>query len=147
MNDNVIPLRRVQQEQPAESAEPPSVVTSSDRLLIMLNATQERGMTWRDVAAVTETSHGSASGLLSRLHKRGAIRRLSDEREGCKVYVTPNWVLGRTTEAPTRSSDNRLLDDMAALLRAVPTRCKHIEWRPNCRSCEVRSLLIRYDGR
>lgn len=139
---NVIPLRRNE-----EPVIPPQVVSAADRVLIILNATQARGMTWREVAAATDGNHGSVSGLLSRLHRVKAIARLSEERDGCRVYVGLPWVLGRTTEAPSRSSDNRLLDDMAVMLRSISTRCRHIEWNANCRSCEIRSLLIRYDDR
>jgi hypothetical protein len=141
---NIIPFRR---REPAPLPPAPSVVSSTDRLLIMLNATRERGMTWRDVAAVTETNHGSASGLLSRLHKAGLIARLAEEREGSKVYVAPHWVLGRETEKPSKSADNLLMDDMAAMLRSIPAKCRHQFWHPRCRSCEIRNLLRRYDNR
>jgi len=113
----------------------------------MLNATRERGMTWRDVSAVFETNHGSASGLLSRLHRAGQIIRLSEEREGSHVYVMPEWVLGRNTERSRRTTNNLLMDDMAAVLRTVPTRCKHEFWTNHCRSCEIRLVLSRYDSR
>lgn len=142
--NNVVPFRpREQEPEPG----PTTPVSSTDRLLIMLNATQERGMTWRDVAAVFEMGHGSASGLLSRAHKAKLIVRLAEEREGSRIYVTPDWVMDRTTEAAQQSSDNRLLGDMAAMLSRIPAKCRHQEWRMNCRSCEIRALLIRYADR
>lgn len=104
-------------------------------------------MTWKDVAAVTETNHGSASGLLSRMHRAGLVSRLAEEREDCKVYVAPQWVMGRETERPSRSADNQLLYDMADMLRKIPAKCRHDFWHPRCRSCEVRLLLKRFDDR
>jgi hypothetical protein len=42
--------------------------------------------------------HGTASGVLSVLHKEGVIARLSTSRSRCKVYVLPDYVDGRETE-------------------------------------------------
>jgi hypothetical protein len=134
-------------DRPNNPEPPEHPVRVADRTIIMLNAVQERGMTWRDVAKVNSMNHGQASGLLSRLHQRNLIARLSEVREGCKVYVALEWVQDRPTERPTHSGDNTLLADMAAMLRTIPTRCLHIEWHHKCRSCEIRSLLYRYDER
>jgi hypothetical protein len=56
------------------------------------------GLTWRELAEITATHHGSASGVLSVLHKAGKIARLTNRRDRCKIYVHPEYVWGRDTE-------------------------------------------------
>lgn len=60
------------------------------------------GVTWRDLADHLHIHHGSASGVLSVLHKRELICRLKESRERCKVYVLPEFVEYRDTELPGR---------------------------------------------
>lgn len=57
-----------------------------------------RGRTWRELADEYGWHHGSASGVLSVLHKEGLVARLSTSRQRCKVYVLPDYVEGRETE-------------------------------------------------
>lgn len=56
------------------------------------------GVTWRELADEYGWHHGTASGVLSVLHKEGVIARLSISRSRCKVYVLPDYVDGRDTE-------------------------------------------------
>ena len=56
------------------------------------------GITWRDVAKELNLHHGSASGVLSVLHKTGHLVRLQDARGRCKIYVLPDYVNNRKTE-------------------------------------------------
>ncbi len=44
------------------------------------------GLTWKELAEAAGVHHGTASGVLSVLHKSGAILRSSRIRNGCKVY-------------------------------------------------------------
>jgi predicted transcriptional regulator len=44
------------------------------------------GLTWKEFAEQTDVHHGTASGVLSVLHKTGAIIRSTRVRNGCKVY-------------------------------------------------------------
>lgn len=60
------------------------------------------GATWSDIAAALNVHHGSASGVLSVLHKTGRIMRLTETRDRCKIYVLPDYVNGRETEAHGR---------------------------------------------
>lgn len=46
--------------------------------------------------------HGTLSGVLSILHRDNALARLSDKRGGCKVYVHPDYLDGRSAEAQGR---------------------------------------------
>ena len=61
------------------------------------------GLTWKDLASLTGWHHGTASGVLSVLHKDGVVARLTERRSRCKVYVLPEWVMGRDTEAHGRT--------------------------------------------
>jgi hypothetical protein len=45
------------------------------------------GSTWKELAMATDWHHGTASGVLSVLHKEGAIVRTIKVRHRCKVYV------------------------------------------------------------
>lgn len=141
MDENVVQLR------PHADIVPITQPGLTDITLALLRNNQGQGVTWREVAAVSGSGHGSASGVLSRLHKAGTVSRLSERRGRCYIYVLPEWVEERGTTRPSGSAHMALLDDMAAMLREVPAKCRHEFWRPRCRSCEIRLLLNRYDNR
>jgi hypothetical protein len=44
------------------------------------------GLTWKELAEAAEVHHGTASGVLSVLHKSGAIIRSANVRNGCAIY-------------------------------------------------------------
>jgi hypothetical protein len=71
--------------------------------LELLNATYEQGLTWKEFSLITGLHHGTASGVLSVLHKAGRIARLKESRNGCKVYVGLNWVENRVIEKQGRN--------------------------------------------
>jgi len=71
--------------------------------LELLNATYEQGLTWKEFSLITGLHHGTASGVLSVLHKAGRIARLKQSRNGCKVYVGLNWVENRVIEKQGRN--------------------------------------------
>lgn len=73
----------------------PDVQETVYRLLSMV---MERGLTSSEVEEFTEWHHGTVSGALSALHRRGDIARLSEKRDGYKVYVHPRHIDGRTVE-------------------------------------------------
>lgn len=56
------------------------------------------GATWKEVAEQLSLHHGSASGVLSVLHLAGRVERLNLSRNRSKIYVLPEFVLGRATE-------------------------------------------------
>lgn len=74
------------------------------QVIVHLANRAEQGLTWKELASLTGMHHGTASGVLSVLHKVGAIARLTERRSRCKVYVLPAWIMGRPTEAHGRSS-------------------------------------------
>jgi hypothetical protein len=67
-------------------------------VILMLSTAGSYGLTWREVSEITEWHHGTSSGALSVLHKAGRIERLTEKRNGCKVYVLDIFVEGRETE-------------------------------------------------
>lgn len=60
-------------------------------------ASKSYGMTWKELSEATGWHHGSASGVLSVLHKAGFIERLTDRRNKCAIYVGLESVNGRKT--------------------------------------------------
>lgn len=75
------------------------------RAIRLLQAAGQTGVT---VAELRQRSffehHGTASGVLSVLHKAGVIARLAQRRDRCKIYVMPELVEGRATERHGRRS-------------------------------------------
>jgi hypothetical protein len=69
----------------------------------LLNENYERGLTWKEFSFITGLHHGTASGVLSVLHKTGRIARLKESRNGCKVYVGLSWVQNRVVEKQGRN--------------------------------------------
>lgn len=62
--------------------------------------------------------HGTASGTLSILHRAGKIARLTETRNGARVYVLPEHVADRPTE-PFRGTSERHQQRALATLRAT----------------------------
>lgn len=60
------------------------------------------GITWKELAEIEGWHHGQASGVLSVLHKDNRIARLTERRNRCFVYVLPEHVNGRDTQAQGR---------------------------------------------
>jgi DNA-binding MarR family transcriptional regulator len=60
------------------------------------------GITWKELSEITGLHHGTASGVLSVLHKAGRIARLKESRDGCKVYVDVACIQGRVVEKQGR---------------------------------------------
>ncbi len=60
------------------------------------------GLTWKELSQITGLHHGTASGVLSVLHKTGRIARLKESRDGCKVYVDVSFIEGRVVEKQGR---------------------------------------------
>lgn len=82
--------------------------------LTYLAARGPHGATWRDLSEYFGWHHGTASGVLSVLHKTNQIARLTERRNKCQVYVLPDFVLGRDVARQGR-------------LRKPCSNCGHIE--------------------
>jgi hypothetical protein len=80
--------------------------TSKERALVNLRTGKEynnqqkalallkemrQGLTWQELSYLTGMHHGTASGVLSVLHKSGAIVRSTQVRGKCKVYVHQDY--------------------------------------------------------
>lgn len=75
------------------------------RVIELLAEKTTQGVTWKDVAGELNVHHGTASGVLSVLHKVGLIARLNETRDRCKIYVLPEYVDGRECETQGRSHE------------------------------------------
>ena len=53
------------------------------------------GLTWKELSEKTGWHHGTATGVLSVLHKDERIYRLTESRNRCRVYVYPDYLNGR----------------------------------------------------
>lgn len=64
----------------------------------LLYERKEYGMTWKELSDMTGWHHGTASGVLSVLHKQGQyVTRLIERRNRCAIYLfnVPDNVKGR----------------------------------------------------
>lgn len=95
-----------------------------------VSACGSQGITWRELASRHGWHHGTASGVLSVLHKTGHLARLTERRDRCQIYVLPEHVQGRTT-APFRPNsasrelterETRILLRMEEAVRGLPER-------------------------
>ena len=63
--------------------------TNQQKALALLKQ-YPQGLTWKDLATANKWHHGTASGVLSVLHKVGAIIRSTEVRNRCNVYYHPD---------------------------------------------------------
>ena len=66
-------------------------------VMTVLRSRGADGMNWREVGDRLNLHHGSASSVLSNLHKAGYLARLKERRDRCAIYVLPEFVNGRKT--------------------------------------------------
>lgn len=89
--------------------------TTSERqraTLAVVRQAGQHGVTWQELAERLGLHHGKASGALSNLHKAGLITRVTETRNRCQVYVTPQNVAGRTPAPYKPNVSARLLVDL-----------------------------------
>lgn len=60
---------------------------NQQKALALINNADSAGLTWKELSEQTGMHHGTASGVLSVLHKSGAILRTTKVRNGCKIYM------------------------------------------------------------
>ena len=70
------------------------------RALGQLALAGSHGLTWEQLARLTGWHHGTASGVLSTLHRAGKVERLVRKRNRRSIYVLPWYVAGRETVKP-----------------------------------------------
>lgn len=61
----------------------------------LVNSMGDEGITWKELSQITGWHHGTASGVLSVLHKAERIVRLKETRNRCAVYVVEDEIAGR----------------------------------------------------
>lgn len=87
----------------AEHADADGTTTARQQQVLRYLATAaEQGVTWKELVEAYPAlfpHHGSASGVLSNLHKAGKITRVTERRQRCQIYVLPQCAAGRTTVA------------------------------------------------
>lgn len=85
------------------------------RLFAIVDGAEHHGVTVRETYPRFSSNqqhpeyahHGWISGALSMLHADLRIVRLSERRDGCKVYVTPDFIDGRRAEAQGRGGPSK----------------------------------------
>lgn len=60
---------------------------NQQKTLALIKSAGKLGFTWKELSDYTGMHHGTASGVLSVLHKSGAILRTTKVRDRCKVYM------------------------------------------------------------
>lgn len=60
---------------------------NQQKALAYIKVAGSKGLTWKELSLHTGMHHGTASGVLSVLHKSGAILRTTRVRDRCKVYM------------------------------------------------------------
>ena len=61
---------------------------NQQKALALLKDARANGLTWKELSEHTGMHHGTASGVLSVLHKSYAILRGTRVRNGCKIYYS-----------------------------------------------------------
>ena len=66
-------------------------LNNQQKALSILKTAALEGITWKELSQQTDMHHGTASGVLSVLHKSGAIVRTIKSRNRCKIYVHQDY--------------------------------------------------------
>lgn len=103
-------LRAVEADQSGTTAD------RQKRTLFFLERYGRQGLTWKELSTITAWHHGTASGVLSVLHKAGRIERLVERRNKCKIYVLKQYVNGRPYEkhGGKRNSRHEIIREIEA---------------------------------
>jgi hypothetical protein len=70
-----------------------------------------QGLTVAELRDRSGWHHGTASGVLSVLHKVGKLARLEEKRNRCHVYVHPMFVNGRETQTHGRNKPDPVREE------------------------------------
>jgi hypothetical protein len=100
----------------------------------VLRTRGSHGITWKELADKTGWHHGTASGALSVLHKDGKIARLTMKRDKCRVYVLPEHVYGRETDAQGRKPKRTYEQGLRDAMEVIYGDCHHTKY-VGCQPC------------
>lgn len=116
----------------------------SETILDMLAVSGTVGVTWKEVADHLNVHHGSASSVLSNLHRDGQVVRLVDKREGSSIYVLPKFVNGR---AKVSYKANKKIEKVPVTqTKTVVRYVDHQEWEPLATDKDGSVVLRKLDG-
>lgn len=86
------------------------------RILNLIDGATYRGLNVAELRERLPQHHGHISGALSLLHRDMKIARLTEKREGCKVYVHPDFLDGRKAEPQGYGTlSKQEIEDLVAL--------------------------------
>jgi DNA-binding MarR family transcriptional regulator len=88
------------------------------QVISLLRTNGARGLTWKEAGQALKMHHGTVSGALSVLHRRGHVSRLTERRDRSSVYVCNEFVSGRETSEHKPNASARLLVDVLNALAA-----------------------------
>jgi len=97
-------------------------VKNQQLALHLMDLKTAKGVTWKDLSHWFDWHHGTASGVLSALHKSEKVVRLLERRDGCRVYVLPEYVDGRKFDLPRRNMPSKEVFEMLIELRKYGKR-------------------------
>lgn len=93
--------------------------TNQELALNIIKKARKTGRTYQEIDKQTKLGHGSVSGTLSILHKANKIKRLREERNGCKVYVLREFVGDRVTERPGYTYRNKKIIELLTTVEGL----------------------------
>lgn len=92
-------------EERARTEDADGTTAKRQRMVVAwLQARGHYGGTVRELRQRFVWHHGQASAALTNSHQGGKIARLTEKRDRCKVYVAPEFVLGREVEKVQRNT-------------------------------------------
>lgn len=101
-------------------------VTERQKSVLQILEARPEGLTWQELGLILGLHHGQISGVLSVLHKVGAVAHLTDKRNRCHPYIAashiPIYPAERVVLEPsqTKSAERKkLVDEVVAAARAV----------------------------
>lgn len=99
------------------------------QVLLVVSDSEDRGCTWKQVAAELGLHHGQSSGALSNLHRMGLVFQLRETRDGCHPYVHAayrgNYYDNERYDDPVQTRAGK---ERAALLALAAEVAEWCEW-------------------
>lgn len=86
-----------------------TTIDKQDAVLAQMRFLSYYGITWKELGEHLQVHHGTASGILSKLHDEGKVVRLKEKRRNNSVYVHPGYEDGRETVARSKNVDEAAL--------------------------------------
>lgn len=128
----------------AETADESGETSERQRMtMFLIRKAKNDGITWKELSCLTDWHHGTASGVLSVLHKGGHICRLTERRHRCQIYVMPEHVQGRETAAYKPNNANEEVAELREALAEAYRKLEAAEKRCAQQAQTIRELYAR----